>query len=302
MTALLLESWFEAMSGDLRRARAALDAAIDLAGDDGPLADLTRWYGAFVLTQEGRAVEALADLERCRAAFAARGDAWYEGGSLLLAAFAHLSVGDTVAGRAACEAAIAVLRPVDDAWGLQHAEAALGRIAQAEHRYADAARHHGHAAEAAGRLGFGGAAALHLSHLGRAQHDAGDPEAESTIRRAIAGATQAGDRRLLAAAGVSLAEVLRAAGDRVAARDLLLSATRWYADSGAGEGAALAACLLATMRAEDGEPGAEEELRTILAAALATGDREVAERAQAALDSAEVTAMRRDERGPAGAA
>lgn len=58
--------------------------------------------------------------------------------------------------------------------GLLHAEAALGRVAQAEHRFA-------------------GAAALHLPHLGRAQHAAGDPEAEDTIRRVIAGAQQAGD-------------------------------------------------------------------------------------------------------------
>ena len=215
-----------------------------------------------------------------------RGEAWYEGGSLLLAAFAHLALGDTVAGRAACEQAIAILRPLDDAWGLLHAEAALGRVAQVEHRFADAARHHGHAAEAAGRLGFTGAAALHLSHLGRAQHEAGDRDAENTIRRAMAGAHQAGDLRLLASTRVVLAEVVQAAGDRDAARDLLLAATRWYAASGAGEGAALAACLLATMRAEDGEPDAEEELRSILTAAQVAGDQDVAARARAALDGA----------------
>jgi predicted ATPase len=73
VTALLLESWLEAMSGDLGRARTALDAAIALAGDDGPVAELTRWYGGLVLTQEGRAAEALAALARCRAAFAASG-------------------------------------------------------------------------------------------------------------------------------------------------------------------------------------------------------------------------------------
>ena len=58
---------------------------------------------------------------------------------------------------------------------------------------------------------------------------------------------------------------------------------------GRGEGAALAACLLATMRAEDGEPDAEEELRSILAVALEAGDHEVAARAQAALDSTDAT-------------
>ncbi|MGK5115622.1 BTAD domain-containing putative transcriptional regulator [Geodermatophilus sp. CPCC 205506] len=253
VTALLLESWLEAMSGDLRRARTTLDAALLLAGDDGPLADLTRWYGAFVLTQEGRAAEALAALERCRGAFAASGADWYAGGALLLAAYAHLALGDTGAGRAACEESIAVLGPLGDAWALLHAEAALGRVAQAEHRFADAARHHGNAAEAAGRLGFAGAAALHLSHLARAQHEAGDPGAASTMRRALAGAEQAGDLRLLAETRVALAEIVLAAGDRAAARDLLEAATRWYAASGAGEGAALAARLVGTLRQEEDE-------------------------------------------------
>jgi hypothetical protein len=286
VTALLLESWFEAMSGDLRQARTALDAALLLTGDDGPMADLTRWYGAFVLTQEGRAAEALAALGRCRAAFAASGADWYAGGALLLAAYAHLALGDARAGQAACEEAIAALGPLDDAWALLHAEAALGRVAHMEHRFTDAARHHGHAAEAADRLGFAGAAALHLSHLGRAQSDAGHPGAASTLRRAMAGAEQAGDLRLLASTRVALGEIVWAAGDRSGARDLLLAATRWYAASGAGEGAALAACLLATVRLEDGEPDAEGELRSILSAAREAGDRDVAARARAALDRA----------------
>ena len=63
VTALLLESWLEAMSGDLRPARTALDAAIDLAGDDPALVNLTRWYAGFVLFQENRPAEALANLE-----------------------------------------------------------------------------------------------------------------------------------------------------------------------------------------------------------------------------------------------
>lgn len=74
VSALLLVSWLEAMSGDLGRARAALDAATALAGhDDSPLADLARWHGGFVLLQEGGPTDALADLQRCRTAFASRG-------------------------------------------------------------------------------------------------------------------------------------------------------------------------------------------------------------------------------------
>jgi predicted ATPase len=212
--ALLLESWIEAMAGDLRPARTLLDRATALAGDDPALADPVRWYGGFVLTQEGRAAEALEGLARCRDSYAAAGAVWEEGGSLLLAAFAHLAQGDVVAGRAACEEAIAILQPVGDAWGLLHAEGALGRIAQAEQRFADAARHHRFAAEAADRLGFGGAAALHRVQLGRAQHLAGDAGAVGTLDRAVAGARVAGDRRLLAMAQVAQAEVLRASGDR----------------------------------------------------------------------------------------
>ena len=95
MRALLLESWIEAMSGDLAAARRALDAGTVLAGDDPQLA---AWHAGFVLSQEGRFPEALATLESCRAAYAARGCAWEEGGSALLAAFAHLGRGDTMAG------------------------------------------------------------------------------------------------------------------------------------------------------------------------------------------------------------
>jgi predicted ATPase len=281
--ALLLESWLEAMSGDLRPARTLLDRASGLAAGDASLADLARWYGGFVLTQEGRAGEALADLARCRDAYGATGAAWEEGGSLLLSAFAFLALGDTAAGRAACEESIGILQPVGDAWGLLHAEGALGRIAYAEGRSADAARHHGDAADAADLLGFGGAAALHRVQLGRAQHRDGDPAAAGTLQRAADGAQRAGDRRLLAMAQVAQAEVLLGAGDRPAARNLLEAAHHWYVEAGAGEGAALAACLRATLRAEDAEPGAHEDLRAIRDAAESAGDREVLALATAAL-------------------
>jgi predicted ATPase/DNA-binding SARP family transcriptional activator len=284
--ALLLESWFEAMSGDLKPARTLLDRATALAEGDASLAVLARWYGGFVLPQEGRAAEAVAELASCRDTYAASGAAWEEGGSLLLAAFAALALGDTAGGRAACEEAISILRPIGDAWALLHAEGALGRIAHAEKRFTDAARHHGAAAESADRLGFGGAAALHRVQLGRAQHQAGDSTAADTLQRAVAGAHLAGDRRLLALAHVAQAEVLRSAGDRPAARNLLETAHRWYTESGAGEGAALAACLRATMRAEDGEPGAQQDLQAIRDAAESAGDRDVQALATAALGSA----------------
>jgi predicted ATPase/DNA-binding SARP family transcriptional activator len=281
--ALLLESWFEAMSGDLRPARNLLDRATALAAGDASLAVLARWYSGFVLPQEGRATEALAELATCRAHYSAMGSAWEEGGTHLLAAFACLVLGDTAGGRTACEEAIRILAPIGDAWALLHAEGALGRIAHAEHRFSDAARHHSAAAGSADRLGFGGAAALHRVQLGRALHQAGDPAATASLQRAVDGARLAGDRRLLTLAQVAQAEVLLSAGDRSVARNLLDAAHHWYAESGAGEGAALAACLRATMRAEDGEPGAEQDLESILESAESAGDREVQAIASAAL-------------------
>ena len=237
--ARLLLSFVEAMSGDLRAARAALDGVLD--GDP----DRVRWFGGFVLTQEGRFAEAAADLERCHTAFSARGEDWWAGGSLLLAAFARLGLGDVAAAADHCAAAVRILEPLGDAWGLQHAEAALGRIAQATGRFADAARHHARAAAATERLGFPGATALHLLHLAKAQLAADDPAAAATLERATAGAEQAGDRRLLTQTRVTRAELLLADGHRAAARDLLVAADRWYREFGAGEGAELARQLLA---------------------------------------------------------
>jgi hypothetical protein len=136
ITALLLESWLEAMSGDLRRARDALDDATALAADDAALA---RWHWSFVLLQDGpprRGPRRPAALPR---RLRLPGSAWLEGASLLLTAFAHLALGDTTVGRAACENAIRTIEPLGDAWGLLHAEGALGNLARAEHRFADAA-------------------------------------------------------------------------------------------------------------------------------------------------------------------
>ena len=242
--ARLLLSFVEAMSGDLRAARAALDGVRD--GDP----DRVRWFGGFVLTQEGRFAEAAADLERCHTAFSARGEDWWAGGSLLLAAFARLGLGDVAAAADHCAAAVRILEPLGDAWGLQHAEAALGRIAQATGRFADAARHHARAAAATERLGFPGATALHLLHLAKAQLAADDPAAAATLERATAGAEQAGDRRLLTQTRVTRAELLLADGHRAAARELLVAADRWYREFGAGEGAELARAAARADRAE----------------------------------------------------
>ena len=241
--ALLLESWLEAMSGDLGAARTAFDAVDRSDVDDAAV--LARHAG-FLLSQEGRFAEALAALGEPEPG----GDPWEDGARVLLAVFPHLGLGDPGAARAACEEAIARIRPLDDAWGLLHAESALGRIAYAEGRFTDAARHHADAADAAGRLGFGGAATLHLVHLGRALHESGDPTAEATLRRAVQEAERAGDLRLLAEARVRLGEVLVAGGSpssHAEAREHLRAADRWFALAGPGEGADVVAGLLAEL-------------------------------------------------------
>jgi predicted ATPase/DNA-binding SARP family transcriptional activator len=250
--ALLLESWLEAMSGDLHAARTALDTAHQVHDSDVDGA-LLAWHAGFVLSQEGRYDESLAELRRCRSGYATRGLVWEEAASALLTVFPYLALGDTPAARRACEEAIELLRPLGDAWGLLHADSALGRIARAEGRFAEAARHHGHAAESAERLGFAGAAALHRAHLGRAQHEAGDPAAEGTLRRAVRSAEQVGDPRLLAESRARLAEVLLAGsaapGDdtKGEALALLRSADRWFSLAGPGDGADVVARLLAEL-------------------------------------------------------
>lgn len=238
--ALLLEAWHEAMSGDLHTARSALDAATPGTVDADRVA-------GFVLFQEGDPAASMDALRRSRSAAAP--ETWDEGAAALLEAFSLAALGELAAARTACEDAIRIVAPLGDAWGLAHAEAALGRIAQAEGRFADAAAHHGRAAESADRLGAAGAAALRHVHLGRALLDAGDPAAAAMLRRAVDEAERAGDLRLLAVARVALAEASIAAGDHDTARDLLTSAAQFYVDAGAGDGADHAASLLASLPA-----------------------------------------------------
>ena len=81
--------------------------------------------------------------------------------------------------------------------GLSHAEAILGSLAQAEHRFTDAVDHLERAAEVAGNLAFGWAAVDHLTNLGRVhQGRRGALEITRTaLRRAVAAAQAVGDAR-----------------------------------------------------------------------------------------------------------
>ena len=145
--------------------------------------------------------------------------AWETAVHLLLAAYGSLMLGDTEAATRHATEAVDLLTPIGDSWGLVHAQAMLGGIAQAQHRFEDAARSLTHAAEESRRLGFTGQAALHLASLARVQHRAGDTDAAvDTFERATEAAIAGGDRRLAATARLNLARLLRARGDGTAAR------------------------------------------------------------------------------------
>ena len=111
-------------------------------------------------------------------------------------------LGDTVSATRSATEAVRHLTPIEDSWGLVHAEAMLGAVADAEHRFADAAAALTRAAELSERLGFVGQAALHLTTLGRVQQRSGAPDqAADTLARAIQAATTGGDLRIAATAG-----------------------------------------------------------------------------------------------------
>ena len=270
---LLVTGWLEASGGDLDHATADIEQAIRIADDD--LRTVGRLYLAFVRTQQGRARDALTLLADCRADFRRLGRLWEEGASWLLTAWAEIALGDTARGRAACDAALHRIRPFGDQWALNHAEAMLGTLAQAEHRFGDATVHLQRAADATHQLGFFAAEAHHLLSLGRVQQQSGDHQAAiTTLERAVATAHTVGDLRTAAFASVRLGCVQRAAGDRESARTVVRPAEHWYHVAGGGDGAVLADYLLAALDADDGAPDAGRRLGDVLAAARLAPDAE----------------------------
>ena len=190
---------------------------------------------------------------------------WDLGGSWILTAHAALALGDTVAASAACTNADRLLRPLGDDWILDHLDALLGYIAQAEERFDDAATHLRRAAIAAKRLGYASTEGSHLDTLGRVLEQAGQiDEAITTLERVIEIGRTTRQLRLLALGRVHLGRVLRAHGDRDAALLAVRAADHWFESSGGGDGAALASCLHAAMDAEDGDDSAEPRLRAVL--------------------------------------
>ena len=209
---LLVAGWLEASAGNLDRAQADLDEAVRLAdefADPRLRADADR-HGAFLSIQLGRPTDVLDRASSSITASRALGLTWETAAALVLRAYGSIMVGDTAhAGQDANEV-IHLLEPLEDSWGLVHAEAMLGAIAQAEHRFGDASEHLARAAAQSELLGFVGQAALHLASLGRVQQRAGDPQAAIlTLNHAIVAATDSGDLRLAATARLHLARLMR---------------------------------------------------------------------------------------------
>ncbi|MFD0524493.1 hypothetical protein [Paractinoplanes durhamensis] len=259
--ALLFAGWFEASGGDLDRAFADVAAARAVA----PL-PRTLLFQAFLHSQQGRPVEALAAL----AEFRSVADGWEAGAARLLEAWALTALGEVGRAGAACTEALALLTPLGDAWALAHAEALLGGLAQASHQYDVAVAHLSRAADAAHRLGFAAAEALHLANLGRAQQQSGAMAAAlDTLDRAAVTAQTVGELRGAAFARTRRARVLRALGRLDECRAELRLARHWYATAGGGDGDLLSAQMVASL---DDDLVALSE---VLTAARAAGDHEV---------------------------
>ena len=247
--ALVLCGWFEASGGNLERALVDLQEAIRLG--DARAAAVARLHLAFVHTQGGHAADALAVLDACRPHLTRFGLVWEEGASWLLAAWAHITSGDIAAGEHSCTRALERLRPLGDGWTLAHAEGLLGELALAQHQLPDAVRHLEAAAAAAGALGFEAAQAHHLLNLGRAQHLSGDlVAARACLEDAVDIAQRCGDTRTAAGARTHLARLLRDTGETAGAIEMAQDAAAWFDDSGGGDGAALAAEVLADLRSD----------------------------------------------------
>jgi predicted ATPase/DNA-binding SARP family transcriptional activator len=258
VAALLLAAWLEASAGDVALAQANLDEAQALAGqldDDVLVADSHR-HQAFLAIQQGKSDLVLQSAAASLATYRPRALAWHTAASMLLAAFGHLMLGNTRSATREGTEAAALLSGLGDSWGVVHAQALLGGIAQAEGRFGDAAQALEHAADESGTLGFVGQAALHRASLARVQQQADDPRAAASYQRAIREANAGGDGRLAATARLNLARLRRTEGDPSSATELLEENQRWYAAAGGGDFALLTDTLLAAVRDDPKQLGA----------------------------------------------
>lgn len=246
--ALLIAGWLEASAGNVALARTDLDEADTIADqrDSEELRAHVARHRAFVSLQQGLPEAALAFAVASVATYRRLNLPWETAASLVLAAYGALMLGDTAAAARDGAEAITILTALGDSWGLVHAKAMLGGIAQAERRFDDAIDALSDAAQESQTLGFLGQAALHLGSLARAQQRAGRPaEASASLVKALAAATASGDFRMAATARLNLARLLRGNGNGSAAVSLLRENLAWYAGAGGGDGALLSRCVLA---------------------------------------------------------
>jgi predicted ATPase/DNA-binding SARP family transcriptional activator len=291
-TGLLLAGWLEASAGNVVLAHADLDQARELAeklADAVLLADVER-HQAFLAIQEGSPKRVLSAAAASLATYRPLNLRWRTAGSLLLGAYGALMVGDTGTATRDATEAVGILTDLGDSWGLVHAQALLGGIAQAEHRLADAAAALERAAEKSATMGFLGQAALHRATLARVQQRLGDPRAATSYEQAIREAGASGDGRLGATARLNLARLRRGTNAVVEAIALLEENERWYASAGGGDFALLNQCILAAARDDVGA------LESTLQEARATENVEVQIHA---LDALARLAAARDDVGPA---
>jgi predicted ATPase/DNA-binding SARP family transcriptional activator len=273
--ALLLAGWIEASTGHLDLARRHIAAARALADEDRDpdLQARCLYYLAYVDSHHGEFRTAMELTDRSRAIYDTLDRPWDQVANGLFAARAAISAGDE---RRAVDAADRVkgsLRTVEDPWLDVRAEAMLGELARLQHRFDDAVRHIGRAADRSRRLGFQQTEAYQVMSLGRAQCQAGDYlTGAATLELAIAKAQATGDVRLAALGRVHLGRVLRATGDDDRARAALEAAAAWHRRAGGGEQAALGECLLAAMDAAGGDPAARPRLEALLARAREVDD------------------------------
>lgn len=273
---LRLSAWLSA-SNDIELARADAEKALRIAQEhnDDRLEARCRVALGFVLLQLGQPREVLAVLDRCVAGPADPEQRWEECGAWRLMAHANVALGDLTAAARACDQAELLARGLGDDWVVGHLENLLGIVARAQGRLGDATGHLRSAAAASRRLGFQAAEALHLTNLARSLGQAGDrPGAVVAYHQAIDAARVARDFRIVALAQLGLGRALRSEGDQAGADAALRAADSWFRTSGGGDGATLAACLVAALDAQRGDPGAGARLGALVELGRAEGDRQ----------------------------
>ncbi|HEY5149340.1 MAG TPA: tetratricopeptide repeat protein [Mycobacterium sp.] len=275
--AMAFVGWNE-VGADIERATTEAERAVDLADTtaDAEVIAVSRFSLAFALLHSGRPRDAIDLLHRWRAVAGDHVRAWHVAMGDVLIGYAGFAAGDVAGVRAACGEAVPLLPAIGDDWLTSHVEAILGQLAQAEQRLPDAADHFRRAADAAHRVGASAAEGFHLANLGRVLQLSGDHRAAiSTLEQGIEIIRAVGLMRSLALSRVHLGRLQREVGDVEGARSAIESADAWFRDSGGGDEAAVAQCLLAAMDAKEGVPDAAGRLDVILEKAQAANDLEV---------------------------